>query len=194
MCPYCLSPCIWRNCPLGRSGLAAHPLMAELLFEIRSANCSAHERGGGMPRLHPPPQPRRQPARRAELRESSYSGPQAQPQLPLLPRPLPSLTSSAFTEAGSFSSALASSTERVTLGAWGKRLPCRCSHPHCQENVGSPEWLLPLPRHPGRRQRPCSPLPSFPASGWSGSGEAWPALLLDPTGWPCSRKPSHQPG
>lgn len=75
-----------------------------------------------MPKTHPGGQP----ARRAELGAFPF-----RPRLSLNSlSTLPSLTSSTFTEAGSFSTFLTSSTEKVKLGAWGSDCSAPVPTPH----------------------------------------------------------------
>lgn len=136
-----------RKMPSREFGVHCKPqLMAELWFEIRSADCRAHEREEEMPKTHPGGQP----ARRAELRGPSPSDPRLS--LNSLST-LPSLTSSTFMEAGSFSKFLTSSTEKVKLGAWGSNCSVPVPTPTPGE-TGSLKGLL-LPHH-------------AQASGWRG--------------------------
>ena len=90
--------------------------MAELRLEIRPADYSVNGRGGGDAG---DPHPEGHPAARwPELRRPFYFCPSCSPHTALRtphPRP-PGLTSSTFTEDGSFSKVFTNSKERVKLG------------------------------------------------------------------------------
>lgn len=104
--------------------------MAELWFEIRSVTAALTEEEKGCPG-HPPWW---QPAKRAELRGPSYFCPSGSAWNPLGPR----LTSSTFTEAGSFSRALTSSMERVKPGLGDSDCPAPVPYPKGGHYRGAP--------------------------------------------------------
>ncbi|XP_058390545.1 uncharacterized protein LOC131399923 [Diceros bicornis minor] len=89
--------------------------MAELWFEPRSADCSAHARGEGMPETPP----WGHPARWAELSKAFLLLPLLLTPQPPPAAPPPGLTSSTFTEAGSFSRAFTSSRGKSHAGGLG---------------------------------------------------------------------------